>query len=108
MRYICALLLLAAPMAQPAQKEKKDVNTQVISGCLDQKADYYVIRTDKSMKELASLEPVGFDKTLFARFVGHRVSITGELVESSQPPTLRVKSYAAIKNIADTCTPEPK
>ena len=106
MRYICALLLLlAAPLAQPAQKEKKAANTQVVSGCLDEKSDYYVIRTDDTMKELAALEPVGFDKALFARFVGHRVSITGELVDTQPRPTLKVKSYAAIKDVSETCVP---
>jgi hypothetical protein len=32
------------------------------------------------------------------------VSVTGELVTSTDPPTLRVKSYSNIKDIADTCT----
>jgi hypothetical protein len=108
MRYTWALLipLLLAPLAQPAQKEKKAANTQVITACLDEKADYYVLRADDMLKEVAVLEPVGFEKQIFARYVGHKVSISGELNSSSQPPTLRVTSPAHIKDISDMCVPE--
>jgi hypothetical protein len=106
-RYTYTLLILvalAAP-AQTAQKQKKAANTQVITACLDEKDDYYVLRTDDTLKELTVLEPVGFEKQIFARYVGHKVSITGELVTSTQPPTLRVHSPGNIKDIADMCVP---
>jgi hypothetical protein len=108
MRYTYALLLLLvlAPLAQPAQKQKKASATQVMTACLDEKADYYVLRADDMLKELAVLEPVGFEKQIFARYVGHKVSISGELNNSSQPPTLRVTSPAHIKDISDMCVPE--
>ena len=38
------------------------------------------------------LESIGFDKTNFARFVGHKVSITGQLMTTTEPPTLRVST----------------
>ena len=101
------LLLSVAPLAQPQEKGKKAA-TQEISGCLDEKSDYYVIRSERMLRELAALEPVGFEKQLFARFVGHKVSITGELVTTTDPPTLRVKSYSNIKDISETCTPGEK
>ena len=102
MRYACVLLLLAAaPFAQPAQKQKKG-DTQAVTGCLDETGEHYVIR-NQDMRRLATLEPVGFEKQLFARFVGHEVSIAGELDATTDPPTLRVKSYSNIKNISDTC-----
>jgi hypothetical protein len=105
-RYTFALLILlaVAPLAQPAQKEKKGPST-VMTACLDEKADYYVLRTDDMLKELAVLEPVGFEKQIFARYVGHKVSISGELNSSSQPPTLRVSSPAHIKDISEMCVP---
>lgn len=108
MRYTYALLILLvlAPVAQPAQKGKKAANTQVVTACLDEKADYYVLRADDMLKEVAVLEPVGFEKQIFARYVGHKVSITGELNSSTQPPTLRVTSPANIKDISDMCVPE--
>jgi hypothetical protein len=108
MRNAWVLLLLAvAPLAQPQEKGKKTA-TQEISGCLDEKSDYYVIRSERMLRELAKLEPVGFEKQLFARFVGHKVSITGKLVASTDPPTLRVKSYSNIKDVAETCAPGDK
>lgn len=108
MRYVCALALLAAaPLAHPQEKGRKAA-PQSITGCLDEKSDYYVIRSERMLRELAALEPVGFEKQLFARFVGHRVTITGELVGASDPPTLRVKSYSNIKDISETCTPGDK
>ena len=110
MRYTLALLiaLLLAPLAQPAQKEKKAANTQVITACLDEKEDYYVLRADDMLKEIAALEPVGFEKQIFARYVGHKVTITGELVSTGQLPTLRVKSPAHIKDVSDMCVPAEK
>jgi hypothetical protein len=107
MRYIWALtiLLVFAPLAQPEQRNKKTAKAQVITACLDEKADYYVLRGDGMLKEIAALEPVGFEKQIFAQYVGHKVSITGVLVDSSQPPTLRVTSPGAIKDISDMCVP---
>src|SRR5262245_21695780 len=107
MRYVCALLILGlAPLARPADnKGKKAASVQAITGWLEVKSDYYVMHSEDLLKELAVLEPVGFDKTLFARFVSHKVTVTGELVTSTDPPTLRVKSYGNIKNISDTCAP---
>jgi hypothetical protein len=107
MLYICALwiLLVFTPLAQPNQKEKNTRKTQVVTGCLDEKADYYVLRGDDMLNELAALEPVGFEKQIFARFVGHKVSITGELVDTSQPPTLRVTSPSHIKDLSEMCVP---
>lgn len=109
MRYTFALLVLLAlaPLAQPApqQKGKKAASTTAITACLDEKADYYVLRADDMLKEVATLEPVGFEKQIFARYVGHKVSITGELNSSTQPPTLRVLSPAHIKDVSDMCVP---
>ena len=110
LRYTCALLImLLGPLIWAADKKgKKAGNTQAITGCLDEKPDSYVVRSEEMLKELAALEPVGFDKTLFARFVGHRVTVTGEMVTSTDPPTLRVKSYSSIKDIAEMCVPGEK
>ena len=61
--------------------------------------------TDDMLKEIAALEPVGFDKTSFARFVGHKVSVSGQLNPSTYPPTLRVTHLDDVKNISDICAP---
>jgi len=107
MRYTWVLLIWLAivPLGHGAQNEKTGAKTQVITGCLDEKPGIYVLRTDTDLKEIAQLEPVGFEKQLFARFVGHRVSVSGTLIESTEPPTLRVSSIASVKDISETCTP---
>lgn len=114
MRYTWALLilLLFAPLsAQTAGKNKKvrktkpAVTTQSITGCVDEKTTDYILRTSDMLKELARLEPVGFDAKNFARFVGHKVTVSGELVASSDLPTIKVTSLDHIKNISDLCVP---
>src|SRR6478735_8437354 len=102
MRYTWALLVLLAfaPLqAQTAAKGKKIQKARpaamdTITGCVDEKAMQYVLRTDDMLKELAVLEPVGFEATNFARFVGHKVSVSGQLKTAGDQatPTLRVTS----------------
>ena len=112
MRFIWVLLilLLLAPLSAPAQKEKKPAKqpTQTMIGCVDEKSSDFVLFTDDMLKQIAILEPVGFDKTGFARFVGHKVSITGQWIASTQPPTLRVTNYDNIKIVSDICAPPEK
>ena len=108
MRYAWALLilLLIMPLTAPGQKQKKSpAKMDTITGCVDEKSDVYILRTDDQLKELATLEPVGFDRTNFARFVGHKVAVSGQLVTSTEPPTMRVSSLDHIKNISDICAP---
>src|SRR5258706_13006215 len=109
MRYAWALpiLLLIMPLATPAQKQKKSsAKMDTLTGCVDEKTDVYVLHSDDMLKELATLEPVGFERTDLARFVGHKVSISGKLVATTEPPTMRVSSMDHIKNISDICAPQ--
>src|SRR5437016_4772198 len=95
MRFTLALLmmLVIAPLSHsqaPKAKKTPRPPMETMTGCVDEKASDYVLRTDDMLKEIAALESVGFDKTNFARFVGHKVSISGQLNSATQPPTLRV------------------
>ena len=109
MRYIGIVLtlLMIAPLGQPAQKQpkKKAASAQVLTGCLDETPEAYVLRSEDGLKEIAQLEPVGFEKQIFARYVGHKVSVTGQLVATTEPPTLRVTSPGSVKDIAEICSP---
>jgi hypothetical protein len=108
MRYTWALLILlmVAPLGDAAQKAKKEaVKPQVVTGCLDEKPGLYILRSDDALKDLAQLEPIGFEKEIFARYLGHKVSISGQLVEGAEIPTLRVSSPGAIKDISEMCVP---
>jgi hypothetical protein len=77
-----------------------------MTGCVDEKTEVYILTSDDMLKELAILEAVGFEKTNFARFVGHKVSISGKLVTTTEPPTMQVSNFDHIKNISDICTPQ--
>ena len=101
------IILLIAPLTAQTRKAKKEAKppAQTMTGCVDEKSSDYVLFTDDMMKQIALLESVGFDKTNFARFVGHKVSITGQVLETTKPPTLRVSNYDNIKIIADICAP---
>ena len=61
-----------------------------------------------ALRDNRHLVSIGFDKTGFARFVGHKVSITGQWIASTQPPTLRVSNYDNIKIVSDICAPPEK
>ena len=108
MRYAWALLilLLIMPLTAQSQKQKKSpVKMDTVTGCVDEKTDVYILRSDDQLRELATLEPVGFDRTNFARFVGHKVAVSGQLITTTQPPTIRVSSLDHVKNISDICAP---
>ena len=103
---VAVMLLVMAPLGHPAQtktRQKKTAKTQVVTGCMDEKPEGYVLRSEDAMKELAQLEPVGFEKAVFARYVGHKASISGELAGGGEPPTLRVASPGDIRQIAEIC-----
>jgi hypothetical protein len=106
------ILLAIAPLsAQTASNSKKPAKkaataAQTLTGCVDEKQSQFVLRTDDSLRELATLEPVGFDATNFARFVGHKVEAKGQLAKTAEgAPVLRVSSIEHIRNISDTCAP---
>jgi hypothetical protein len=112
MRYAWVLLGVmlivspGAPAQQQKQKQKKAApKMDSLTGCVDEKTEVYILRTDDALKELATLEPVGFDKTNFARFVGHKVTVSGQLNATTTPPTMRVSSLDHIKNLSDMCIP---
>ena len=114
MRFTWALLILlaVAPLsAQTASKSKRAPKKsapalQTITGCVDEKEARFVLRTDEALKEVATLEPVGFDATNFARFVGHKVEAKGQLVQSAEGlPVLKISAIDHIKNISETCAP---
>jgi hypothetical protein len=111
MRFTWALLILLVltPLTAQAQsktkKSRKAPAAETITGCVDERSAQFLLRTDDMLKELAILEAVGFDNTNFARFVGHKVAATGQLVKGEGTPTLRITSLDRIKNISDICTP---
>ena len=100
---VCVLTLSLPAFA--ADKKKPMSKPAAYEGCMDQKDDYYVLRTEGMLRLIARLEPVGFDKTLFARYVGQKVTVPGKLDMEGEPPMLRVTNINGIKKLADICAP---
>jgi hypothetical protein len=94
-------LVLLSVLCAPAQSGKKrSPAAQTLTGCLDQRDGQYILADEKTLEKRLRLEPAGFDRENFARYVGHKVALTGQK-ESEE--VFRVRE---IKTVAETCTPD--
>jgi HSP20 family molecular chaperone IbpA len=67
----------------------------------------YVLRSDDGLRIVAQLETAGFNpEDLFARHLGHKVTIRGKVDSSGDVPVVTLTSAAALKMIANRCAPE--
>lgn len=81
------LFCLAAPAAgifdQGATTDKSVSRApQSLTGCMDEQGGQYVLLDDQ-MQKIASLQPAGPDKEVFAKHLGRRVRVKG--TKSSGP-----------------------
>lgn len=100
-----ALLLALAPAAGAAEAKnpKSQAKTAKVTGCLDQSGTNYVLVGDTMLKRIARLEPVGFEKQSFAKYVGHKVELRGNVTGEGTETVVHVRS---IKDISDMCVPD--
>jgi len=81
---------------------KKTATRKTVTGCLDEEAGpQYVIRNPTDLSLLYKLEPNGFPADNFARFLGHKVELTGSEASADDTPVLRVQN---IKDISEMCS----
>jgi hypothetical protein len=90
-----------SPPQSKAKPEKKEKQSS-LTGCVDQKDSTYVLREEKMMKQLAALEPVGFKPEGFAKYMGHKVTVYGQMKTEADTPVMKVRR---VQNVADTCAP---
>jgi hypothetical protein len=84
---------------------KSDVKT--LTGCVDeQPGPKYVLIGPENKDVRAQLEPMGFTVQNLARFLGHSVSIRGELFAEQNPPLMRIKQLGDIRELSDHCAPQ--
>ena len=84
---------------------KSDFKT--LTGCVDEQPGPKYVLIGPERKEIrAQLEPIGFTVQNFSRFLGHSVSINGELFSEQNPPLMRIKQLGDIKQLSDHCAPE--
>ena len=80
---------------------------KTLTGCIDeQPGSRYTLIGAEKREVRAELEPVGFAVQNFARFLGHSVSIRGDLFTDRTPPLMRIKAMRDIKEVADRCAPK--
>jgi len=96
---LLALMIAALGLAGPDPKPKaSSTKSQEITGCLDQRGDGYVLKSEKDMKDVTRLKGKAFSDDNFARYVGHTVTVSG----TRDGELLLVTK---IVNIANTCAP---
>src|SRR5262245_64466137 len=91
---VLALTLSAAAPAQKKSKSpKKDAAASTtLAGCVDEKDGVYTLTDDTAIKTIARLQAVGFEQEGFAKFVGHKVSVTGQLTNEGDVPLMKVRA----------------
>ena len=98
------MLVAALGLAGPDGKRSKDPATkpkatqQQITGCLDQRSENYVLKSEKDMTAVTTLKGKAFSDDNFARYVGHTVTVSG----TKDGDLFWVTK---IVNVADTCSP---
>lgn len=75
-----------------------------LTGCLDEEAGpQYVLRGDRELRPLALLEPgQGFTTEGFAKYLGSKVTVRGEVEEREGRKTMKVRS---VRKVAGVCAP---
>lgn len=97
----CVLSLALGLAAVAAQKKAPPAET--MAGCVDQQEGRYILTGGHTLRKIAELEAAGFQQDGFAKFVGNRVTVTGEKKISGDTVVMRVRS---IKQIAEGCAPD--
>ena len=97
------LLLFSAALgfSAPGRPEAKGkVKLSSMTGCVDEKPGRYVLVEDKNLKELVELQPVTFEKEGLAKYLGHKVTVRGEMSSEADHPVMKVHS---VQKISDVC-----
>jgi hypothetical protein len=106
---LLALGTVAVPAAQKDQKGaegKQQQSTTTLTGVIDQKGSEFVLSGEQAMKTTAVLRAKGFTDDNFARFVGNRVQVRGELTTEGDRQILTVRSLADLKSLGPSGSPK--
>ncbi len=100
-----AVVLLGVSLAlsfSGLSADKKSPRQTSLTGCLDQKDSNFVLVEDNMLTPIADLQAAGFTKENFAKHVGHKVTVYGQV--SSEGGT-RVMRVNRVKSLAGICAP---
>jgi hypothetical protein len=95
MRFLCAVLLILTAGLVLAADKAAAVTT--LTGVVDQQGEEFVLSSEDAMQTKAVLRASGFSADNFARFVGRRVEIRGELLTEGGRRILLVRRLEDLK-----------
>lgn len=96
---LAAAFCLIAAAEEPAPKPRAG-KVASLTGCVDQKGEQYVLTSVDSMQVMAVLRGRAFTDDNFARYVGQKAEVQGELREEKDERVLHV---TRIDKISETC-----
>ncbi len=100
-RLLLVAILFLAHIAAYAVDQPKSTKSVQLTGCLDENpGPQYVLRGDKELRLIALLQPDGFPAQAFAKYLGHRVRVSGQLNTEGTSPVMKVKQ---VKELAKSC-----
>jgi hypothetical protein len=110
--FICATLisisLSVAPLEAQPQKESRPGSQEqkgqpseraTLTGVVDQSGENYILADTERVQPLAVLHGKGFTDDNFARFVGLRVTISGDMVTEGGRKVLYVRNLSDIQRL---------
>ena len=100
--FVCCLLWAVddSPKPQSSKTERRSgQKAATLTGCIDQRGETYVLADDQMQRE-AKLRAKAFSDDNFARFIGHRVRVFGEMDQSSGSDVFNVTK---IEDVSQTC-----
>lgn len=109
MNWVVIALALAMAVGATAQtKEKEPQNSaaavRTLTGCIDQRAEDFVLTGDVALRAVARLKGEGFSEDNFAQHLGKKVRVEGRMTRENEMPVFYVRSLTAL---SDACTPAP-
>lgn len=75
------------------------VAKQFLTGCIDEQFGQYIL-LDGEMQKIINLQSAGPEKEVFAKYLGHKVEVSGTRSSGQKTPTFTV---TGIEQIADMC-----
>lgn len=98
---LLAMCVSAAPQSAPKPRKGPETrqSSTTLTGVLDQKGSDFVLSGEDAMQTAAVVRASGFSEDNFARFVGLRVQVRGELTTEGDRRILTVKRLDDLKSL---------
>jgi len=98
------ILLGAAALLTGQEPSKGQIR---LTGCLDERTGpQYVIRSEGELRMLAEISASGNAAEQFAKYLGHRVEVTGTVVSRDSTRDVPQIRVTRIRDLSPTCAPK--